>query len=187
MRRGHLFVVSGPSGAGKGTLIGKLMYSVPDAWLSVSCTTRQPRDCEIPDVSYHFVTNEAFDATAAQDGFLEWARYSDHAYGTPRAEVEEKLSEGKQVVLEIDVQGARQVKEKRPDAHLVFIEPPSLEELRRRLEARGTEDEETIDKRMAAAVMEMAAKDEYEKIVMNDDVDEALATLVAYVNEQADK
>ncbi len=124
-------------------------------------------------------------AKAEEGGFLEWARYAGHGYGTPRRSVEEHVAAGEQVVLEIDMQGAFQVREKMPSAKLVFVEPPSMEELERRLRKRGTEDEGAIAKRMAAAEVELSRKMEYDKQLVNDDLDEAVAELVAYVNEQA--
>ena len=124
MRHGNLFVVSGPSGTGKGTLIARLLEEVPDAWLSVSATTRRPRPGEEEGVSYYFLTKEEFLSLAEEGGFLEWAEYSGNCYGTPRASVEREMAAGRQVILEIEVQGALQVREKMPEAHLVFIEPP---------------------------------------------------------------
>lgn len=185
MRKSNLFIVSGPSGAGKGTLIKKLMDSVPDAWLSISCTTRAPRDGEVPDVSYHFMTQEAFDTLASEDGFLEWANYTSHSYGTPRKPVEEALAAGKQVILEIEVQGAFQVHEKMPEAHMVFIEPPSLDILHDRLVQRGTDSPEAIGRRMATAEKELSVKDKYDIRIVNDNLDEAYNELISYINQQA--
>ena len=121
MRHGNLFVISGPSGAGKGTLVARLVEAVPDAWVSVSATTRAPREGERDGVQYYFLSEEEFLADAERDGFLEWARYAGNCYGTPRASVEEAMATGRQVILEIDVQGAFQVRDKMPDALLVFI------------------------------------------------------------------
>ena len=144
MRTGNLFVLSGPSGAGKGTLIGLLLKRLEGAWLSVSATTRAPREGEVDGVSYLFVSDDRFDEMVAQDRLLEWAQVHDHRYGTPRDLVERHISAGDQVFLEIDVQGALQVRSKFPAAHLVFIAPPSMEELERRLRGRGTDSEESI-------------------------------------------
>jgi len=185
MRNGNLFVISGPSGAGKGTLVRHALSQIDDAWVSVSATTREPRRGERDGVHYFFMDEDGFSAMAEEGGFLEWARYAGHGYGTPRRSVEEHVAAGEQVVLEIDMQGAFQVREKMPSAKLVFVEPPSMEELERRLRKRGTEDEGAIAKRMAAAEVELSRKMEYDKQLVNDDLDEAVAELVAYVNEQA--
>lgn len=187
MRKGNLFVISGPSGAGKGTLVARLLREIPDAWLSVSATTRQPREGEQHGVNYFFLDRDAFMQLVQRDELLEWAEYSGNCYGTPRASVDEHIAEGKQVILEIDVQGAFQIRDKKPEAHLVFIEPPSIEELERRLVGRGTEDEQTIRRRMEAAKLELSRKNEYDYTLVNDDLDDAAAKLIAYVNEQAEQ
>lgn len=186
MRHGNLFVISGPSGAGKGTLVSHLVQHVPDAWVSVSATTRKPRPGEVDGVSYFFLSPEEFQALAEAGGFLEWASYSGNCYGTPKASVEREMAEGRQVILEIDVQGALQIREKMPRAHLIFIEPPSLVELERRLRGRGTETDDVVKKRMEAAEVELSHKMEYDYRLVNDDLDEALHQLVAYVNEKAE-
>ena len=185
MRHGNLFVISGPSGAGKGTLVARLLESVPDAWLSISATTRKPREGEVDGKHYFFMDRERFLEQAEQGAFLEWAEYSGNCYGTPRKSVEEQIEVGRQVILEIDVQGAFQIREKMPQAHLVFIEPPSIEELERRLRERGTEDEETVARRMKAAEVELSRKEEYDIRLVNDDLDAATAELVQYVNDRA--
>ena len=186
MRHGNLFVISGPSGAGKGTLVARLLAEVPDTWVSVSATTRAPREGEEDGKQYFFVSRERFEELIAADELLEWAEYSGNCYGTPRSSVEEHMNAGHQVVLEIDVQGAFQIREKMPEAHLVFIEPPSLEELERRLRGRGTEDDATIRRRMDAARVELSRKEEYDIQLVNDNLDVAASELVAYVNEQAE-
>ncbi len=185
MRKGNLFVFSGPSGAGKGTLVARVMSEVPDAWLSVSATTRTPRPGEVDGVSYYFIDKPSFMKLVDEGGFLEWAEYSGNCYGTPVASVMEKIDEGKQVILEIDVQGALQVRERIPQAKLVFIEPPSFEELENRLRNRGTEDEPTIQRRLEAARVELSQKMEYDIQLVNDDLEVATQELVAYMNEQA--
>ena len=187
MRHGNLFVISGPSGAGKGTLVARLLQEVPDTFLSISATTREPRDGEKDGVHYHFISEERFQEIADEGGFLEWARYSKACYGSPAKPVLDNLAAGNQVILEIDVQGAFQVRERVPEAHLVFIEPPSFEELERRLRGRGTEDEQKIQERLAAARVELSRKEEYDIRLVNDDLDKAAAELVAYVNEQAEE
>ena len=174
MRTGNLFVVSGPSGAGKGTLVSRVIERVPDAWLSISATTRDPREGEVDGV------------LVERDGFLEWAQVHDHKYGTPRAMVEEHIAAGDQVILEIDVQGGFQIKEKVPSAHLVFIEPPSLEELERRLRGRATETEESIELRMKNAELELSRKMEYDIQFVNDNLDVCTDELVAYIERQAE-
>ena len=187
MRKGNLFVISGPSGAGKGTLVGRLLEEVPDAWLSVSATTRAPRPGEVDGVSYRFMTRDEFDELASDGGFLEWAEYSGNCYGTPTADVLDRMDKGCQVILEIEVQGAFQVREKIPEAHLVFIEPPSLEVLEQRLRGRGTETEEAILRRLETARVELSRKMEYDKRLVNDQLEEALSELVRYVNEKAEE
>lgn len=187
MRKGNLFVISGPSGAGKGTLVNRLVERIPDAWVSVSATTRQPRPGEIDGVHYFFLSDTRFDELIAGNGFLEWADVHGKRYGTLKRTVREQMRLGKQVILEIDVQGALQVRKKIPEAVLIFVEPPSLEELRRRLEGRGTESPEAIERRMATAEVELTYKMEYDKQLVNDDLDVATEELVAFVNRCAEE
>ena len=166
--------------------MARLLHEVPDAWVSVSVTTRAPRAGEVDGVHYHFVDPARFDELIQADGLLEWAEYSGNRYGTPRASVEEHMARGEQVILEIEVQGAAQVREKMPSAHLVFIEPPSLAELERRLRERGTEGEAARAARMEVAARELSLKEEYDFCLVNDDLDEAVRQLVSYVDSQAE-
>ena len=187
MRQGNLFVISGPSGAGKGTLVARLVERIPQAWLSVSATTRAPREGEIDGVHYFFLDDNAFDKLVEENGFLEWANVHTARYGTLKEVVEQHIAAGDQVILEIDVQGGFQIKEQIPGAHLVFIEPPSIEELERRLRGRGTEDEASILKRMENALVEISQKNEYDVQFVNDDLDVCTDELVAFIEKQANK
>ena len=184
-RGGNLFVVSGPSGAGKGTLLSQVIERIPDAWVSVSATTRSPRPGEIEGVHYFFLDTDHFKSLVEQDGFLEWAQVHDNYYGTLKQSVIDHMNAGDQVILEIDVQGALQVRKALPEAHLVFIEPPSLEELERRLRQRGTETEDVISSRMKTAEVELAQKMEYDVQVVNNDLERAVDELVEVINSFA--
>lgn len=184
-RLGNLFVISGPSGAGKGTLLSKVIERIPDAWVSVSATTRTPRPGEEEGVHYYFLDKDHFLELVNHDGFLEWAKVHDNYYGTLKESVLEHMKAGEQVILEIDVQGALQVRNVIPEAHLVFIEPPSLEELERRLRSRGTESDDVISSRMKTAEVELAQKMEYDIQVVNDDLEQAVNELTAVINSFA--
>jgi guanylate kinase len=184
-RLGNLFVISGPSGTGKGTLLSKVIERIPDAWVSVSATTRNPRPGEEEGVHYYFLDKDHFLELVNHDGFLEWAKVHDNYYGTLKKSVLEHMKAGEQVILEIDVQGALQIRNVIPEAHLVFIEPPSLEELERRLRSRGTESDDVISSRMKTAEVELAQKMEYDIQVVNDDLEQAVNELTAVINSFA--
>jgi guanylate kinase len=175
--KGKLAVVSGFSGAGKGTVIDRLMTEHDGYSLSVSMTTRQPRPNEIDGVNYHFVTNETFEELVKNNGLLEHAGFVDNYYGTPRAFVEENMDAGRNVLLEIEVQGALQVKQKFPETISVFVTPPSAAELYSRLKTRGTESEEKIRKRLERAAEEVEFAFDYDYILVNDDLETAVHEL----------
>lgn len=185
MSKGNLFVVSGPSGVGKGTIVSRLIDELPTAELSVSATTRRMRPGEVDGEDYIFLDRTLFEEQARSGGFLEWAEYAGNLYGTPRAFVEDRIAEGKQVILEIEVQGALQVKEAMPDSRLVFIEPPSMEVLEERLRGRGTESAEEVARRLKAAEVELASKMEYDTTLVNDSLESAVAELRRYIAEAA--
>jgi guanylate kinase len=176
--RGRLIVVSGPSGAGKSTLIRASLEEVPELAYSVSATTRRPRPGEVDGVDYIFLSRREFECWIQEGRFLEWAEYSGNLYGTPERKVEEFLDEGKSVILELELQGARQVRVKRPDAVMVFVRAPSLEETRRRLTGRATESEEALESRLATAVGEVAARDEFDHEVINENRERARRDMI---------
>lgn len=173
----RVFVITGPSGVGKGTLIRNLLSRVPELELSVSATTRRPRPGEEDGVHYHFLTDEQFEQRVADGAFVEHADYSGRRYGTLRAELEKRTAAGRPVVLEIEVQGARQVRETMPDAVQVFIVPPSQEALRERLVGRGTDSPEDVERRLRVAEEELKACDEFKYQVVNDRLEDAVAQL----------
>ena len=180
--RARLVVLSGPSGVGKGSVVQEVRRTHREIWISVSATTRAPRPGERDGVDYHFVSEDEFDRMAAAGEFLEHATYAGHHYGTPRQPVEEQLARGTSALLEIDLQGARQVRQALPDAFLVFLAPPSWEELVRRLTGRGSEDPAETRRRLDLARIELAAEDEFDAVVVNDEVPlaaERLVTLIA--------
>ena len=179
--KGILIVVSGFSGAGKGTLMKLLMQTYDNYALSVSMTTRAPRDGEEDGVHYFFSTKEQFEDKIAQDGFIEYARYCENYYGTPKAYVEEQLKAGKDVILEIEIQGALKVKEKYPESLLLFVTPPSAQELKRRLVSRGTESQEVIDMRLARAYEESEGIEAYDYIVINDKLERCVEEINSLV------
>ena len=180
-KKGALLVISGFSGAGKGTLVKKLLQNYDNYSLSISMTTRKPREGERDGVEYFFVDKEKFEKTIAENGLIEYATYCDNYYGTPRAYVEEQLQAGKDVILEIEIQGALQIKKKFPESLLLFVTPPNAAELRRRLEGRGTETSEVIAKRLSRAYEESEGIDAYDYIVINDDLDTCVKELHAMI------
>ena len=184
MKRGLLIVVSGPSGVGKGTILDKL-FQEKDLNLvySISMTTRKPRPLEKEGEDYFFVSKEEFENNIKNNELLEHAQFVGNYYGTPQSYVDQLLNEGKNVVLEIEVQGALQVMEKRPDALTVFIAPPSFEELERRIRGRGTEADDVVKERLAKARKEITVKDRYKHVVVNDDVDVAKDKIASLIKE----
>jgi guanylate kinase len=178
---GHVFVITGPSGVGKGTLIRGLLERVPGLELSVSATTRPPRPGERDGVDYHFLGDEEFDRRVGKGEFVEHARYSGHKYGTLRSELERRMAEAAGLVLEIEVQGARQIRAAMPETVQVFIAPPSVEALRARLVGRGTDAPEDVEARLATALGELEAEKEFEYVVVNDRLEQATEELADIV------
>ncbi len=181
-QKGLLVVVSGFSGAGKGTLMKKLLQTYDNYALSISMTTRAPREGERDGIEYFFADKQQFEDKIAQDGFIEYASYCGNYYGTPKAYVEEQMAAGKDVILEIEIQGALKVKEQFPESLLLFVTPPNAKELERRLVGRGTETAEVIAKRLARASEESEGIESYDYIVVNDNLDECVEELHALVN-----
>ncbi len=182
----RVFVITGPSGVGKGTLIRGLMERLPQLELSVSATTRPPRPGETEGVDYHFLSPEEFDRRIEQGDFVEHADYAGRRYGTLRSELDRRVGAGVPVVLEIEVQGARQVREAMPEAVQVFIAPPSLEALRTRLIGRGTDEVAEVERRLKVAEEELAAQSEFGHVVVNDRLEDALDELAAIVRANID-
>lgn len=183
-RKGSLFIITGPSGAGKGSVLSRVLPSLENVFLSVSATTREPRPGEEDGVNYYFISRERFDEMVERGELLEHAEYVGNCYGTPEGPVNRRLEDGQDVILEIEVQGALIVKEKRPDAVLVFIVPPSFDILERRLRNRGTEAEEVVEKRLQKARAECAHMDDYDFIVVNDLLDDAVRDLSAIITAE---
>lgn len=176
-RKGKLFVISGCSGVGKGTLLKVFLEKNPQIELSISATTRKPRPGEVDGVNYFFLTKEEFETAVKNNEFLEWAEFNGNFYGTKEAYVEKKLNEGKNVILEIETRGAFQIKEKKPDVVLIFILPPSLDELEHRLRGRNTEDEAAIQNRLHEAYRELECSKKYDYCIVNDDLNQAVKEL----------
>lgn len=183
MSKGMLIVVSGPSGCGKGTLLAEVLKN-DKFFYSVSATTRSPRPGEVDGVNYYFLTKEKFEETAENGGMLEYASYCGNYYGTPKKPVEDMLERGIHVILEIEVQGAMKIKEKCPDALFIFILPPSLKELHRRLNKRGTETEEVIERRLGEAAGEIKQARKYNYTVVNGELSEAVDDFLAIIRAE---
>ncbi|MDD4159579.1 MAG: guanylate kinase [Synergistaceae bacterium] len=181
--KGRLYILSGPAGVGKGTVLRKVFEKLDNIAYSVSCTTRTPRPGEREGVSYIFMDESSFQKMADGGKFLEWANVHGHFYGTRKDTVDECLLQGKDVILEIDVQGATQVKRKMPEAVMIFIQPPSFEELVRRLKKRGTESPEELELRISNANTEMSHAGEYEHIIINDKIDRAADAFIKIVKK----
>ena len=168
---GNLTVLTGPSGVGKGTIVRKILDRYNDVWLSISATTRQPRSGEIEGKHYFFLEKKKFQEIIDKEGFLEWATFSNNFYGTPKKIVKEKIKEGTKVLLEIELEGARQIRKTFPEALQIFLAPPNLSELEKRIRGRGTESEESIRDRLSIANRELIAKKEFDAVVINEDID----------------
>ena len=180
----NVFVITGPSGVGKGTLIKRLLSRCPNLELSISATTREPRQGEVDGVDYHFLSAEEFERRVGEKDFLEFATYSGNRYGTLRSEVERRLDAGHSVVLEIEVQGATQVRAAKPDSIQIFIAPPDPVVLRDRLAGRGTDSADAIDKRLETAEIELASQGDFDYRVVNDDLEQATEELVGIVRTE---
>ncbi|MFS0727759.1 guanylate kinase [Paenibacillus sp. 1P07SE] len=184
MKKGLLIVLSGPSGVGKGTVCSVLRHKMPELIYSVSATTRAPREGEVDGINYFFRSREQFQDMIARDALLEYAEYVGNYYGTPRDFVEKTIASGKDIILEIEVQGALKVKEKFPDGVFVFLMPPSLDELKQRITGRGTETDELIDHRMSVAVEEMNLLRHYDYAVTNDQIEAACSRIQSIVTAE---
>lgn len=180
--KSKLVVLAGPSGVGKGTVVRELVRQKPQVFLSVSATTRKPRPEEKHDDHYVFLSDKEFKNEATNGNLLEYAEFAGAWYGTPRKPVEDRLNKNQVVILEIDLQGARQVKESMPDAFMIFLKPPSIDELKRRLIERGTEKPEELELRLKVATSEIEAENEFDAVVINEDVQSAVEQLIGLLN-----
>jgi guanylate kinase len=175
--KGRLIVLTGPSGVGKGTLLQALLKRHPELKLSISATTRSPRDGEVDGVNYYFITRPKFDLMVSEDEFIEWAEFAKNCYGTPRRAVEEQLEAGDWVILEIELDGARQIRQSFPEAYRIFILPPSIEELESRIRGRGQDSDDAIDRRLQRAKAEIDAANEFDVQIINDEFNAAVDRL----------
>ena len=184
MRHGKTFIICGPSGVGKGTVVARLLASNPNLYFSVSATTRQPRNGEVDGVHYHFLSREQFQSWIAEDAFLEHAEFVGNYYGTPKKYVDAAMAQGRDVILDIEIQGAEQVHRQRPEAVRIYVAPPSWVELERRLIGRGTEDMEKVRSRLERGKQEFAAASSFDYFVINDTVDHAVTEITAIMTAE---
>ncbi len=184
MRQGKTFIICGPSGVGKGTVVARLLASNPNLYFSVSATTRQPRHGEVDGVHYHFLSREQFQSWIAEDAFLEHAEFVGNYYGTPKKYVDAAMAQGRDVILDIEIQGAEQVHRQRPEAVRIYVAPPSWAELERRLIGRGTEDMEKVRSRLERGKQEFAAASSFDYFVINDTVDHAVTEITAIMTAE---
>lgn len=184
MRQGKTFIICGPSGVGKGTVVARLLASNPNLYFSVSATTRQPRHGEVDGVHYHFLSREQFQSWIAEDAFLEHAEFLGNYYGTPKKYVDAAMAQGRDVILDIEIQGAEQVHRQRPEAVRIYVAPPSWAELERRLIGRGTEDMEKVRSRLERGKQEFAAASSFDYFVINDTVDHAVTEITAIMTAE---
>ncbi len=184
MRQGKTFIICGPSGVGKGTVVARLLASNPNLYFSVSATTRQPRNGEVDGVHYHFLSREQFQSWIAEDAFLEHAEFVGNYYGTPKKYVDAAMAQGRDVILDIEIQGAEQVHRQRPEAVRIYVAPPSWAELERRLIGRGTEDMEKVRSRLERGKQEFAAARSFDYFVINDTVDHAVTEITAIMTAE---
>ena len=184
MRQGKTFIICGPSGVGKGTVVARLLASNPNLYFSVSATTRQPRNGEVDGVHYHFLSREQFQSWIAEDAFLEHAEFVGNYYGTPKKYVDAAMAQGRDVILDIEIQGAEQVHRQRPEAVRIYVAPPSWAELERRLIGRGTEDMEKVRSRLERGKQEFAAARSVDYFVINDTVDHAVTEITAIMTAE---